>query len=189
MNRYRVAMSVTNVEDFYHVAEAVDDETARRFAKEAAEREHPNAFDVKVEYTELLPPEQEAKPGVTPDLMAHMLKAASLGLMIINPKPTAYLSAAGVMAMKHAQVAAAFDDLTKARQIIEGLLDAADCGAQELESLAIDALSDPEDQPGSDEDAFRQTRELRADYDRRSTEAWQAIEAARAFLATKEPTT
>jgi hypothetical protein len=78
--------------------------------------------------------------------------------------------------------------LAKARGIIAALLDAADCGAQELDSLAIDALSDPEDQPESDEDAFRQTRELRADYDRRSREAWSAIETARTFLATKEPT-
>jgi len=161
MNHYRVAMTVTNVEDFYHVAEAVDDETARRFAKEAAEREHPNAFDVKVEYTELLPPEREAKPGVTPDLMAHMLKAASLGLVTINPKPTVYLSSAGVMAMKHAQVAAAFDELTKARDIIAGLLDAAEHGAMDL--------SQTDEQAGA--------------------KACTTIEAARAFLATKEPTT
>lgn len=133
MNRYRVAMTVTNVEDFYHVAEAVDDETARRFAKEAAEREHPNASEVKVQYTELLTPE---------------------------PEPNAFLSAAETMAMKHAQVAAAFDELTKARGIIAGLLEAAEHGTMYFDQ--------------TDEWAW--------------AKACAKIKAARAFLATKEPT-
>jgi hypothetical protein len=71
------------------------------------------------------------------------------------------------------------DPLALARGIIAGLLDAANLGVTELDDLSQDAISDE----GSDE-----TPALRADYDRRSTEAWAAIEAARAFLA-KEPTT
>ena len=130
MNRYRVAMTVTNVEDFYHVAEAVDDETAKRFAKEAAEREHPNAFDVKVEYTELLPPAPEPTP----------------------------------------------DPLALARDIIAGLLDAANQGSENLHELAECAAEEADDG-------------VSADYRARERDADKAIAAARAFLATKEPTT
>ena len=130
MNRYRVAMTVTNVEDFYHVAEAVDDEAARRFAKEAAEREHPNAFNVKVEYTELLAPERKAKP--------HQLALA--------------------------------------RDIIAGLLDAANQGSENLHELAECA---------TDEGNLFQAE----GYSLREMDADAAIAAARASLATKEPAT
>lgn len=129
MNRYRVAMTVTNVEDFYHVAEAVDDETARRFAKEAAEREHPNAFDVKVEYTELLPPAPEPTP----------------------------------------------DPLALARDIIAGLLDAADHAATEFAAL-------------STSDLIPDVR-ARLGYADACQDLGALADAARAFLATKEPTT
>ena len=129
MNHYRVAMTVTNVEDFYHVAEAVDDETARRFAKEAAEREHPNAFNVKVEYTELLPPERKAKP----------------------------------------------DPLAVARDIIAGLLDAVDLAATEFAAFSAGPPID--------------NAETRRAYARARQDFGAKAAAARAFLATKEPTT
>lgn len=132
MNRYRVAMTVTNVEDFYHVAEAVDDETARRFAKEAAEREHPNASEVKVQYTELLPP--EPKPATTK-----------------------------------------FVPLDQVRDIIAGLLDAANQGLENLHELAECAAEDG--------NLFQAQG-----YSLREMGADAAIAAARAFLATKEPT-
>ena len=72
------------------------------------------------------------------------------------------------------------DPLALAREIIAGLLDAADHGVTELESLAVDAL---------DDEGIVETRTLRDEYEQRSQDAWKAIEAARAFLATKEPTT
>lgn len=69
------------------------------------------------------------------------------------------------------------DPLAQARDIIAGLLDAANHGVTELESLAVDALAD---------EGIEETRTLREDYDRRSQEAWATIEAARAFLASQE---
>ena len=72
------------------------------------------------------------------------------------------------------------DPLALAREIIAGLLDAADHGVTELENLAVDAL---------DDEGIVETRTLRDEYEQRSQDAWKAIEAARAFLATKEPTT
>lgn len=78
------------------------------------------------------------------------------------------------------------DALTQARELIDRLLDAADHGAIELDSLSVDAIPDDDIQAElSDPEAFKATHELRTEYERRAKDAWQAIKDARAFLANK----
>ncbi len=133
MNCYRVTLTVFSAESFVAEVDAMDEDHARRFGEESAERQYPDASEIQVDEVELLTPE---------------------------PEPNAFLSAAETMAMKHAQVAAAFDELTKARGIIAGLLEAAEHGTMYFDQ--------------TDEWAW--------------AKACAKIKAARAFLATKEPT-
>ncbi len=133
MNRYRVTMTVFTADSYDAEVEAMDEDHARRFGEESADRLYPDASEIRVDEVELL----TSAPEPTPDPLAL------------------------------------------AREIIAGLLDAADHGVTELESLAVDAL---------DDEGIVETRTLRDEYEQRSQDAWKAIEAARAFLATKEPT-
>lgn len=88
------------------------------------------------------------------------------------------------MGQDSAPAAPPLDDLARARDIIDRLLDAANHGVTELESLSVDAIPDDDDQAKmTDSQAFQATDALREDYERRAREAWTAIEDARAFLA------
>jgi hypothetical protein len=115
MNCYRVTLTVFNAESFVAEVEAMDKDHARRFGEESAERQYPDASEIRVDEVELL---------------------------TAAPEPPT-------------------DPLAQARDIIGGLLEAAKHGAMDLSQT---------DEPAG-------------------ARAGTAIEAARAFLATKEPTT
>jgi len=134
MNRYRVTLTAITSKSFTRDLEAVDQYAAASAAQMMADREYPDADEIRFDKVELL----EAAPEPTPDPLAQ------------------------------------------ARDIIAGLLDAADHGVTELESLAVDAL---------DDEGIVETRTLRDEYEQRSQDAWKAIEAARAFLASQEDPT
>lgn len=131
MNRYRVTMTVFSAESVDRQVEAVDEDTARRFGEESADREYPDATEIRVDGVELL----TADPAPQPDALAQ------------------------------------------ARDIIAGLLDAANQGSENLHELAECA---------ADEGDKIQAKS----YSMRERDADAAIEAARAFLAQKqEPST
>lgn len=130
MNRYRVTLTVFTADSFGRDVDAVNEDDARRFAEQFADREYPDASEIRVDEVERL----TAAPEPTPDPLAQ------------------------------------------ARDIIARLLDAANQGSENLHELAECA---------EDEGNVLQAKS----YSLRERDADSAIAAARAFLATKEPTT
>jgi hypothetical protein len=125
MNRYRVTMTVFTADSYDAEVEAMDEDHARRFGEESADRLYPDASEIRVDEVELL---TAAEPA---------------------PQP---------------------DPLAQARDIIAGLLDAANQGSENLHELAECA---------ADEGDKIQAKS----YSMRERDADAAIEAARAFLA------
>lgn len=67
MNRYRVTMTVFTADSYNAEVEAMDEGHARRFGEESAERQYPDASEIRVDEVELLTP----APEPTPDPLAQ----------------------------------------------------------------------------------------------------------------------
>lgn len=135
MNRYRVTLTVFSAESFVAEVEAMDKDHARRFGEESAERQYPDASEIRVDEVELL----TSAPEPTPDPLAQ------------------------------------------ARDIIAGLLDAAALGVEDMGQLAAEAQYDM--------DAGIVRAVPAAAWLEKERRTQETIATARAFLATKEPTT
>lgn len=82
MNRYRVTLTVFSADSFSRDVDAVNEDDARRFAEQFADREYPDASEIRFDEVELL----TAAPEPTPDplaqarrIIAGLLDAANQG--------------------------------------------------------------------------------------------------------------
>lgn len=81
MNCYRVTLTVFSAESFVAEVEAMDKDHARRFGEESAERQYPDASEIRVDEVELLTPEPQPDPlAQAREIIAGLLDAAALGV-------------------------------------------------------------------------------------------------------------
>lgn len=81
MNRYRVTLTVFSAESFDREIEAVDEDHARRFGQEFADRAYPDASEIRVDDVELL----TAAPAPTPAPLALALDGLALPVQFKTP--------------------------------------------------------------------------------------------------------
>lgn len=71
MNRYRVTLTVFSADSYEAEVEAMDEDHARRFAEQFADREYPDASEIRVDEVELRPATPETRTMIDRILTGH----------------------------------------------------------------------------------------------------------------------